>query len=101
MSAANVTGLHQVAQRATDLEASTAFYRDVLGGRFIARFDPPGIAFVELAGTRLLLEGAAPSATLYYRVTDLLGTYDRLSKDGITFEGKPHLLALAERRRPG
>jgi catechol 2,3-dioxygenase-like lactoylglutathione lyase family enzyme len=50
-----VDGLHQVAQKADDLDASVAFYRDVLGLRLIARFDPPGLAFFELGGSRLLL----------------------------------------------
>ena len=55
-----VDGLHQVAQKADDLDESVAFYRDVLGLRLIARFDPPGLAFLDLGGSRLLLEPAAP-----------------------------------------
>ena len=47
----HVDGLHQVAQRADDLDASVDFYRDVLGLRLIARFDPPGLA-VAVAGRR-------------------------------------------------
>ena len=47
--------LHQIALKATDLEASVAFYRDVLGLPLIARFDPPGLAFFDLDGTRLML----------------------------------------------
>ncbi|MBW3614764.1 MAG: VOC family protein [Actinobacteria bacterium] len=42
--------LHQVAQRARDLGPAIEFYRDVLGLRFIARFDPPGLAFFDMAG---------------------------------------------------
>ncbi len=52
-----VAGLHQVAQRAVELERAITFYRDILAVRFIARFDPPGLAFFDLGGTRLLLEG--------------------------------------------
>src|SRR4051812_3063524 len=47
--------LHQIALKATDLEASIVFYRDLLGLPFIARFEPPGLAFFDLDGTRLML----------------------------------------------
>jgi catechol 2,3-dioxygenase-like lactoylglutathione lyase family enzyme len=39
-------GLLQVSLPASDLDASVAFYRDVLGVRLIARFDAAGIAFL-------------------------------------------------------
>ena len=37
-----IDGILQVGLRATDPEASVVFYRDVLGLKLIARFDPPG-----------------------------------------------------------
>ena len=52
----HITHLHQVAQRAEDLERAVAFYRDTLGLRHLATFEPPGLAFFDLAGTRLLVE---------------------------------------------
>ncbi|MEX2279748.1 MAG: VOC family protein [Acidimicrobiia bacterium] len=36
-----MTALRQVAQRAEDLDRAVTFYRDILGLRLIARFDPP------------------------------------------------------------
>ena len=59
-----VRGLHQVALRATDLDASIAPYRDLLGLRFIARFDPPARLRPR---PRLMLEGrrARPSSTTW------------------------------------
>ena len=57
--------LHQVAQHADDLDRAVAFYSDVLGCEVIARFDPPGLAFLRLGSVRLLLDKAAPSALLY------------------------------------
>jgi len=56
--------LHQVAQRAHDLDRAVDFYTKVLGGVLIARFDPPGLAFLTLSSSRLLLEQSAPSARL-------------------------------------
>ncbi|MFN2556138.1 MAG: VOC family protein [Nitriliruptorales bacterium] len=84
-----VTGLHQVAQHAGDLDRAIRFYRDILGATFIARFDPPGLAFFDLAGTRLLLEARAPSAMLYLRVEDIDAAYRTLSDRGVTFEEDP------------
>ncbi len=68
------------------------FYRDVLGLRFIARFDPPGLAFFDIGGARLMLEAAAPPATLYFRVADLDGCYRRLRDLGVKLEQEPQLI---------
>ena len=68
-----VSGLRQVAQHVEDLDRAVAFYRDVVGLDLIARFDPPGIAFFDLGGTRLLLEPGAPSALLYLGVANIDG----------------------------
>ena len=88
----HVDGLHQVAQKADDLDASVAFYRDVLGLRLIARFDPPGLAFFDLGGPRLLLEQAAPSALLYLHVDDLDAAVADLAKAGVALEQGPALV---------
>lgn len=85
-----VTGLHQVAQHAVDLDRAIRFYRDILGAKFIARFDPPGLAFFDLGGTRLLIESGAPSAMLYLRVQDIDAAHRTLSDRGVTFEEDPH-----------
>jgi methylmalonyl-CoA/ethylmalonyl-CoA epimerase len=84
--------LHQVAQRADDLDRAVAFYADVLGCELIARFDPPGLAFLRLGSVRLLLDKAAPSALIYLRVDDVRGAADRLRAAGVTVETEPHLI---------
>lgn len=84
--------LHQVAQRATDLDRSVAFYRDTLGAHLVARFDPPGLAFFELHGVRLLLEAAAPGATLYFRVDDVAEAHEELAARGVEFLAAPALI---------
>lgn len=84
--------LLQIAAHASDLDASVTFYRDVLGTRFIARFDPPGLAFFDLDGVRLLLERGAGPATLYFRVPDIDAEYAALSARGVRFDSAPHLI---------
>ena len=60
--------LHQVALSCADLARSVAFYRDVLGAKPIAQFEPPGLAFFALGGTRLLLEANGNVLALASRV---------------------------------
>lgn len=87
-----VEALHQVAVHVGDMDRAVAFYRDVVGLRLVARFDPPGLAFFDLGGVRLLLEAAAPSSLLYLRVDDVAATRDRLVAAGVTFVDEPHLI---------
>ena len=47
------------------MDRAEAFYRDVFGLRWIARFDPPGLLFFDLGNVRLLLEDGAPPSLLY------------------------------------
>jgi len=85
------TGLRQVAQKATDLDRSLAFYRDHLGLRLIARFDPPGLVFFDLGhGTRLLLEAGASPALLYFQVDDIDAAVATLREAGVPVESEPH-----------
>lgn len=84
--------LHQVAQQATDLDRAVAFYTGQLGGRLMARFDPPGLAFLQLGDARLLLDQAAPSALIYLRVDDVKACTDELRAAGVPIESEPHLI---------
>ena len=86
------TRLHQVSQRAHDLDRAVAFYRDVLGYPLVARFDPPGLAFFDLGNTRLLLEAAAPSVVLYLEVDDLAVAHRDLVAAGVIIVAEPHLI---------
>jgi catechol 2,3-dioxygenase-like lactoylglutathione lyase family enzyme len=88
-----VDRLHQVAMTATNLDESVAFYRDTLGLKFIARFDPPGLAFFNLGGgTRLMLSATHSAATLYFLVGDVQAAYADFRKRGIHFLQPPHLI---------
>jgi methylmalonyl-CoA/ethylmalonyl-CoA epimerase len=84
--------LRQVAQRAADLDRAVAFYGDVLGLELLARFDPPGIAFFDLGGTRLLLEGGAPSAILYLATDDIEAAVERLERQGVEILERPQMI---------
>lgn len=93
-------GLRQVGQIAIpvkDVERATAFYRDVLGMSFLFQA-PPGLAFFDCGGVRLMLDGpaaaqAGQASVLYYRVGDLDVAYRTLSERGVPFETEPHRIA--------
>ena len=61
--------LRQVAAHANDLDASVAFYRDILGATLMGQF--PNLAFFDFSGTRVMLENEAQPATLYFWVDDI------------------------------
>ena len=84
--------IRQVALATNDLDASIAFYRDKLGARFVARYEPPGLGFFDFEGVRLLLEQGATNATLYFWVDDIDAAWQEMTDRGVTFEGEPHLI---------
>ena len=73
-----MTRLVQVALRATDLDRAAAFYGDLLGAEPTGRFEPPGLLFFDLEGTRLLLDGNAPASMLYLEVDDVRRVVEEL-----------------------
>jgi methylmalonyl-CoA/ethylmalonyl-CoA epimerase len=93
--------LVQVGLRAEDLDRADAFYRRLLGEEPTARFDPPGLLFFDLGGTRLLLDTRAPASLLYLQVDDLHATVERLRADGVHIEGEPHFIYQHEDDRLG
>ena len=82
--------LRQVAQHVDDRARATAFYRDVLRLPFLQEFDPPGLSFFDVGGTRLLLEVGAPTAVLYLGVDDIHGERVRLEAAGVSFVDDVH-----------
>ena len=90
-------GIGQIAQPVSDIDRAIAFYRDVLGMRFLFRA-PPGLAFFDCGGVRLMLDGPAASragqgSVIYYRVDRLDAAFRTLSSRGVAFEAEPHLVA--------
>jgi methylmalonyl-CoA/ethylmalonyl-CoA epimerase len=88
--------LHQVAQRVEDLDRAVEFYTEVLGGELMARFEPPGLAFVRMGQVRLLLEKAAPAALIYLRVADVRDSTEELRQAGVAVDTEPHRIHVDE-----
>ena len=84
--------IHQIAVYARDLEEAISFYRETLGATYLAKFDPPGLAFFEFSGTRILLEKTAPKATVYFRVADIESAYAELLEKGVKFIAEPQMI---------
>lgn len=84
--------LRQVSQRAVVLDRAVAFYRDVLGLELLATFDPPGLAFFDLGGTRLLLEGGAPTSVLYLATDDVVAAVEALERRGVDIVEHPQMV---------
>ncbi|HEX4685383.1 MAG TPA: VOC family protein [Nocardioides sp.] len=87
--------LVQVALRATDLDRAAAFYSDLLGTAPTGRFEPPGLLFFDLGGTRLLLDGNAPSSMLYLEVPDVRRTVESL-REHTEVVSEPHAIFTHE-----
>src|SRR3954464_6791666 len=84
--------LVQVAQHADDLDRAERFYAELLGTPSTARFDPPGLVFLDLAAVRLLLDAAAPSAVLHLDVPDVRESVTALRGRGVEVVGEPHVI---------
>lgn len=84
----------QILVPVTDVDRAAAFYADVLGLPLLFRY--PGNAFFDAHGIRLYL--AAPTepdytgvATIYFRVDDVTGTFDRLAERGAAVRERPEI----------
>ena len=92
-----IQNIGQIAINVQDLQRATAFYRDVLGLPLL--FTVPNLAFFDCAGVRLMLSRAEtpefdhPSSILYFRVSDLNASYQRLVELGAKIFAPPRLIA--------
>ncbi|NQW18717.1 MAG: VOC family protein [Chloroflexi bacterium] len=75
-----------------NLDTAVDFYRETLGIPFIGIFNPPGLAFFDCDGTRLMLttEGKPNNSTIYFQVDDVHATYKSLKAARVPMEGEPH-----------
>ena len=93
----SLSRIGQIAINVKDVERATAYYRDVLGMRFL--FAYPGLAFFDCDGVRLMLSKAEkpefdhPSSIIYFRVPDIEQAYSVLRERRVKFEDAPHLIA--------
>ena len=93
--------LSQIAQifvNVKDLDRAIAFYRDMLGMRFLFTA-PPGMAFFDCGGIRIMLGRADrpeidhAASIIYYKVDDIEKVYEVFNARGVEFLVKPHLVA--------
>ena len=96
-----VSRIGQIAMTVSDLPRAIAFYRDVLGLRFLFEA-PPAMAFFDCGGVRLMLSlpeetgshaGQRFGAILYYAVDDIHRAAAALTARGVVFEQPPHIVA--------
>ena len=96
-----VSRIGQIAITVEDLPRAIAFYRDVLGLRFLFEA-PPAMAFFDCGGVRLMLSlpeetgshaGQRFGAILYYAVDDIHRAAAALTARGVVFEQPPHIVA--------
>jgi catechol 2,3-dioxygenase-like lactoylglutathione lyase family enzyme len=84
--------IHQIGLYARDLDEAISFYRDRLGALYLKKFDPPGLAFLDFSGVRVLLEKEGTKGTLYFWVDDIDSAYAELKSKGIKFSDAPRLI---------
>lgn len=91
-----IFGIGQVAITVKQLDRAVAFYRDVLGLRFL--FEADSMAFFDCGGVRLMLGPAQnPDATwssiLYYKTENIQRSAELLAVRGVQFESQPRMIA--------
>lgn len=86
----------QIAVHVEDLDRAVVFYRERLGMRFLFQA-PPGLAFFDAGGVRLMLsrpEGeAGGTSVLYFKVDDISGATASLKDRGVVIVDEPHIIA--------
>lgn len=73
------------------------FYRDALGLTFLFAA-PPGLAFFDCDGVRLMLSSPEPGfdhpgSVLYFAVEDIRQMHGTLASRGVAFRTEPHRIA--------
>jgi methylmalonyl-CoA/ethylmalonyl-CoA epimerase len=93
-----ITRLGQIAINVKSVDRAAAFYQDILGLKLLFKA-PPGLAFFECGGVRLMLDHAEkaefdhPSSILYFAVPDIQSAHGKLKDSGVRFEDEPHIIA--------
>jgi methylmalonyl-CoA/ethylmalonyl-CoA epimerase len=92
-----ITRVGQVAINVQDLGRATAFYRDVLGLKFL--FAAGQLAFFDCGGVRLMLDKPEnaqfdhPSSILYFTVPDIEAAHQKLVDAGVSIFEVPRIVA--------
>ena len=88
----------QIAVTVSDVEAAVAYYRDVLGLRFLFNAGP-NLAFLSDGSVRIMLstpQGAGAvgaNSILYFKTTDIEDTHAAMVARGSASERPPHFVS--------
>jgi len=97
-SGIGISRIGQIAIHAHDVDRAATFYQDALGLKLLFKA-PPGLAFFDCGGVRLMLthpekpEFDHPSSVLYFAVADIQAAHTAMKAKGVHFEDDPHLIA--------
>lgn len=93
-----IARIGQIAVNAKDVERAAAFYENQLGLKLLFKA-PPGLAFFDCGGVRLMLqcpekpEFDHPSSILYFAVPDIQAAHRKMKESEVAFDDEPHLIA--------
>ena len=93
-----ISRLGQVQIGTQDVERAADFYENILGLKLLFKA-PPGLAFFDCGGVRLMLdrpekpEFNRPSSILYFAVPDIQAAHACMKEKGVKFEDEPHMIA--------
>jgi methylmalonyl-CoA/ethylmalonyl-CoA epimerase len=97
-SSPGITRIGQIQIGTQDVERAAEFYENVLGLKLLFKA-PPGLAFFDCGGVRLMLdhpekpEFRHPSSILYFAVSDIQAAHSTMKEKGARFEDEPHMIA--------
>jgi predicted enzyme related to lactoylglutathione lyase len=91
-----ITSIGQIALTVQDMPRAVAFYRDILGLRYL--FEATGMAFFDCNGVRLMLSVAdKPDSTygsiIYYQTDEIETAAAGMQARGVKFEAPPRMIA--------
>ena len=78
------------------MDESIVIYRDTLGTRFLEKYDPPGLVFIDFSGIRLLLEEAGSKSMLNFWVEVIHAAFDELRSNWVEFIKDPQIVQRHE-----
>ena len=93
-----ISRVGQIQIRTYDVERAADFYEKVLGLKLLFKA-PPGLAFFECGGVRLMLDRPEKqefdhaSSIPYFSVPDIQKAHAGLKEKGVRFEDEPHMVA--------
>ncbi len=93
--------IEQIHISVTDIDESVAFYRDVLGMKFLFQVPGRDKAFFDCGGVRLYLgiperPEFKSTAIIYYRVDDIQQVWKSWMGKGVNAVSKPHMISRME-----